>query len=478
MVASHLKDDISLVAATHVCHLWRTALLSYPRLWSDLSFANEKRALAFLERSRLAPLYIDLTGAGNPSETVKESLRTIGARVTALRGRHSLFLDGILDQSTSVLELLDLIEVEELVRRMQTRSLPSLRTLIVSGSVRPPFRTPYLTTFRFTSDIITPPPQGGVSNFIVNFLRDCPLLEEVYVKSHEGGGSPQDSTIDDLISIPYLRSFTHASSFELFELSLFNRLSLPPTCQVVFATDARVRGKLRRFPIFPTLQNPFNLSDIACTKIMARSHNPDPKRNILHATFTVELVNSRRTRISFEVKSSYPVDLSEYSIHGFLNVSKRDELCSAKTLCLDHLVVPETPTVDFDLLVNGDSITQALENYRNLKTLIVVESARILFLIDFALCLTVDTLVVYSSQVKIRCEAREVDIIGLVGGIAMMRQRVGSPIKALTLVFRNDEAMLRERQGELEKLKNYAGHVQVVSGADALDWDVDEYFLG
>ena len=37
-MASHLKDDISLVTAVHVCHLRRTTPQSFPRLWSNLLF--------------------------------------------------------------------------------------------------------------------------------------------------------------------------------------------------------------------------------------------------------------------------------------------------------------------------------------------------------------------------------------------------------------------------------------------------------
>jgi len=93
MVTSHLKDDASLVTATHVCHLWRTTLLSSPRLWSHLDFAKEECALAFLERSKSAPLSVDLMSTEEPSEIVGEMLRKTAARVTMLRTEHSSFLE-------------------------------------------------------------------------------------------------------------------------------------------------------------------------------------------------------------------------------------------------------------------------------------------------------------------------------------------------------------------------------------------------
>ena len=479
MVASHLEDDASLIAATHVCHLWRAALLSSPRLWSHLSFVNEKRALVFLERSKSVPLYVDLTGADNPSETVQELLRTIGTRVTALRGWHSPFLDVVLHQSTPVLELLDLIEVDQSVPRMPIQSFPSLKSLIIFGSIRAPFRAPCLTTFRLTYGV-APPPQGGRSNSIAKFLRDCPLLEEVYVKYHEDRWIFPNLTTDARVSIPSLRSFTHASSYQSVEIGLFNRLSLPPTCQVAFATSVAAGGNSLRFPNIPTLQDPFDLSNIACAKVTARSNNPGSNRDILHVLFIVELVNSRGARISFEVESGRPANPSDYSLCGFPIVSERVEICSAKTLCLDNFGAPQDPMPEFNLVVTGESITQALQSYGNLETLILVESTRILFLVDFDSCSIFDTLVVYSSPVRVPPEVRGsvVDIIDQVGSIAVGRREAGFPIKALILVFGDDEETLRECQGELEKLKSCVGHVQVVSGADALDWDVDEYFLG
>jgi len=475
MVASHLKDDTSLVAATHVCHLWRTTLLSSPRLWSNLSFVNEKRGLAYLERSGSTPLYVDLTGADDPSEAVKESLRTIGARVTALRGAHSPFADEILDESAPVLELLDLSEADEATRKIPIRSFPSLRTLIISGVPRAPFHAPRLTTFRFTAAIVEPFVRRGTSNSIANLLQKFPLLEEVYVKYQEGEEESENLTIDGLVSVPHLRLFTDAAPYDSFNLRLFNRLSIPPTCQVAFIINQRIFGRSAPYHItLPTLWGPFNLSDTACAKFMVRSHNPHPERKPCFVVFAIGLVNSSGTRVSIEVESGYVESTANYSFFAFLVVSERVELCSAKTLCLDHFEAPAHP--EMSPLMPGDNFMERrLRNYRNLKTLILVESSCFLSL---ASCLTFDALIVYSSRVVVPSEGSDSksDIIGQVRGVAKSRQEAGFPIKTLTLVIGDDEVVVRERQGELEELKSYAGHVQVVSGDDTLDWDVDKYF--
>ena len=114
MMASHLEDDTSLVAATHVRHLWRTALLSSPRLWSHLDFDNEKRALAFLERSKFGPVTVDFTESRKLLEVARGTLKEITSRVTILQVSHDSFLDELLAQPMSGLQALEIIDSDRL----------------------------------------------------------------------------------------------------------------------------------------------------------------------------------------------------------------------------------------------------------------------------------------------------------------------------------------------------------------------------
>ena len=134
-VAPHLGDRGSLITVTHVCHRWRMALLSSPRLWSHLKFGNEECALAFLERSKLAPVSVDLVGVRNPSEGVIESLNRITPRLTALRGTDTALLDGLLGQPVPMLRTLYITGCGGSGSKKPTRSLPSVLSLVL-GAVR------------------------------------------------------------------------------------------------------------------------------------------------------------------------------------------------------------------------------------------------------------------------------------------------------------------------------------------------------
>ena len=57
-IPSWLPYVQDIVAASHVCRYWRAAFVSYPDLWTFINCKSEHATLAFLQRSRLAPLDI------------------------------------------------------------------------------------------------------------------------------------------------------------------------------------------------------------------------------------------------------------------------------------------------------------------------------------------------------------------------------------------------------------------------------------
>jgi hypothetical protein len=62
-VLEYRRRDRSLVAATHVCRYWRSALVSSPSLWTRIRAQSDRdldRTLTYLERSKSAPIDIDI----------------------------------------------------------------------------------------------------------------------------------------------------------------------------------------------------------------------------------------------------------------------------------------------------------------------------------------------------------------------------------------------------------------------------------
>ena len=58
--------ELPLVGATHVCRYWRSVLISSPSFWTCLQFRSVNRTLAYLERSKAAPIDILInTGFGD-----------------------------------------------------------------------------------------------------------------------------------------------------------------------------------------------------------------------------------------------------------------------------------------------------------------------------------------------------------------------------------------------------------------------------
>ena len=456
-VASHLKGDTSLIAATHVCHLWRVTLLSSSRLWSHLDFANEERALAFLERSKSSPLSVDITDLEEPTEIVRESLKKATTRVTTLWAAHDSFLDELLAQSMPELETLDIIDVFELPPKKPIH-LPSLTSLVVSGFDPLQFHVPLLTSFHLTHDPTSNSRREWTANIFLDFFRNCPLLEDVILSCDV---LPDSS--DGIISLPLLRTFTHESPCDESRLRVFDRLSLPPTCRVVLVVNGAKHHSGPRIPGLPTPRDSSYLSDIRTLKIATKSGDPGADEHRI--TFKIELANSAHRAISFDRISWYHEYPSALSHRGFLDIFENIETGSVETLCFDHY---PTITPYEALQVTPEYVAQGLRRFRNLKTLILVGCDIIPCLNGLSSCPTVDTLVVHFTYFAGPSAS---GVVSKVEELAVSRKGVGTPLRALTLVFPSTEP----RSVELERLTSYVGRVEVVSGDDALSWNVDRY---
>ncbi|KAF9783348.1 hypothetical protein BJ322DRAFT_1070419 [Thelephora terrestris] len=240
-VASHLGHHTSLIPATHICHYWRTTLLSCPRLWSHIEFENEERGLVFLERTKSVPITISLVGNISPSWKVRESLWTVTNRLIALRGMYSLFFSGFLARPLPSLQNLDVLGFIGPLGARPILTLPSVKFLATSDIGCPLVHVPNLTNFRFRLPRYSPFPVR-LGDGLLEFFRSCPLLEEVFVSYGKKGVDLEFTTgeaLIDAVSLPRLRSFTHDSPVKTIDIGLYNRLSLPPTCDVTFVIKSR-----------------------------------------------------------------------------------------------------------------------------------------------------------------------------------------------------------------------------------------------
>ena len=481
-MASHLEVDTSLVTATHVCHSWRTTLLSSPYLWSHLDFTNIERALAYLERSKSGPLTVNLVDADDPPEIATKSLNEIAARVTTLRADHGFFLSDLLAYPMPKLEALDIIGYEEFLPKAH---LPSLTSLVLSDFYTLQFHTPTLTSLHLTSN----PDMEWDASVLLGFLRNCPLLE---VASFSGGVDPSS---DEVVSLPLLRSFTHESPRDEYQLCLLDQLSLPSTCRVVLKIDVTDYGSDPWIPGLPTPRDSSRLLDIRTVKIAAYPCGAGT-RGDSNVTLKIELVTSAHGSISFDRITYSPEHTYDFTHKGFLKILESVEIDSVETLCFDHYPVPNDCYSDPDDHYSdpddrysdpddsdsdpGDDgpwdatsfIAKVLRKTGNLKTLILGECHITNSLHDLPPCPTVDTLVVSSWPLV---EAFYSDVLMRLQEFAESRKKAGFPLKVLTLV----SPVAKPHPMDLKMLtwRGSVGRVEVVRGDDALNWDVDKYVL-
>ena len=457
-MAFHLEDNTSLVAATHVCHTWRTTLLSYPRLWSHLDFENEEPALVFLERSKSSSLSVDLAAAEGPSEIVRELLDEIATRVITLWAEDGPFLDELLARPLPELEALEIANSREFPLRELTY-LPSLTSLVISGLDHLKFHAPILTSFQLTRKP-TILPREWAATILLDFLRSCPLLEVIFLDCYDPDANPDS---DGVVSLPLLRSFTHESPRGRYSLYLFDRLSIPSTCRVGLTIDVTEYESEPWIPSLPTPRNSSYLSDIRTVKVTSYSHPVDDS-SFTDAGIKVEFANSTHRTIAFGRKSSYSENSSDFSDKGFPDIFENIGIDSVEALCFDgypssHNDRPWAATT---------FITKVLRKSRNFKTLIlagynITDSLRLL-----PLCPNVDTHIV-SSLPRVRFSHSD-SVINQLQEIAESRKEAGFPLKALTLVSHGAEL----RPSELERLRGCVEWVEVVRSCD---WDIDEYLL-
>ena len=478
-IASHLTNETDLVNATHVSYHVRNTLLSHPSLWSHLNFDRERRARAFLERSGQTPLHIDMPKNSIRTTDSLAKLRGQSERIASLNLQHWRIQKKFLSESLPSLRRLEVPHhhygyywdespdnpwgsVLYPVIEPTLWSLPSLTSLIVNDLDPALLHTPHLTRFKFFSGKYATSP-----SVLPSFLNSCPLLEHIDI-SYEGE-FPRDQ--DLVVSLPNLRTYTETIYDRVYPITLLNMLSLPPLCSVTLRSkSSETKGEVD--VVLPHFENPDYLAQIK--RIKLRTTYGYSRNEVAE---TLELVNAKGTKVCFERNFEggvqWPLVQGDKKRTGSMvhpGFSRRVHGQSLEVLCIDGCTRPNTETGFFFLRawVVG-----------NVRTLILSGGA-------VRVCLSVlsrelgnrgrmrcpppiHTLIIHTDQ----SDLKELLSAAQEGKVA------GFPFKYVSLFLQGDlgweyRAIVEE---DLDKLRKCVERLEVAEEDDALDWDVDKYFL-
>ena len=424
-VASHIRDEESLVLATHVCQFWRLVLISSPCLWSRHR-VTYKNALVLLERSKSVPISVDIGGHEILSEPVEKSLKEAASKLTALRATDGRSLDQILSQPLQILRSLAIISDHKSPSAIAWSNNP----------LSPPFYAPNLRKFHFEQRYHSP---GGISSLedgLLVLLRSYPLLEVISFcykderKTHE--------TFTMTVPLPYLCSFTHQSPDDTISTGLFNRLSLPRTCHVAFTvTDTQM---LCRHWIhhFPTLRDPTDV------KVVKFALYP----GMVRVTF-IDCYGA-----SISVNRLPPPNDPSYSsrVIGTLleSLGTAEIIQSVDALHFEHW--RPIPSVDCPTL----DLTESLRGLNNLKTLVFRQCDLLLFLRSHSppqdWCPSVKRLDIYLPP-RSTLEGKGSDGLKEMHTIAESRKMCGNPFTTITLSPQGAEELSEECRELVEQLR-------------------------
>ncbi|KAF9781151.1 hypothetical protein BJ322DRAFT_1079289 [Thelephora terrestris] len=458
LAASHLPKQ-ALVKATHVSYHLRTILLSVPRLWSDISLEKEKEAYMFLERSKSTPIDVSMSFPRQPSNaTATDFLNRHAARIEALT-------------MTSVRD--------EIADGMDNLTLPTVTTLSIRGLIFGfPFSVPQLTRLQVHSRFRLE------ATKLLDFLSSCPFLEDLEVGYVEVGYRRMTITpIErdrDAVDLPRLRFYSHCTSTN-DHLSLFDKLSFPPSCSTVFNYwngPTRARKIYGLLPFY----NPSPLADIK--RVHLKTHDGDA---------IVELIGAGNNMVRLVVKVHLdPQGLSDDD-HRLINESYVSFLApvdsrfiEVKVLCVEASS-PWTP----------DDAEEVLSHLEKLRTLVLSGSIVMPYILALCpyseyiddddgsmdptrwlwSCPVLDALVVHTPDLHENYQ----DILQHLYMVAQGRKDVGIPFKSVSLFVRKpwDECatLPMESCPALKQLRGCIEKLEIKTGDDALDWNGDDYFF-
>jgi len=423
-----------------------------------------------LEWSESAPLHVSIKFVCPPEE-VTNALYNNSARIVSLRSDNRAVLKKLLSRPMSSLKVLSigmdgpdgLYDARDIADE-PARVVPSLRVLSVENNVEGlGFCTPHLTHFEFHG-WYSQETDGKMLLSVLGVFRQCPMLEVVDVGWGEELYNSKDLvfTDKDIISLPHLRYLAQERYVAIDQPWLLELLHLPHSCSIYLRKPPIEYSPDGFGPLGPLslpyihYKSPY-LSDIKRVKLATAYDRSEDRIEIF-----LEIVTGQGTLISF--RKTVLLEGLDRDPWAIIN-----EDINPRNLCTLRFVKAGSPTIlfldNYQLRpVEGDSaiyIARGLLDLGNVTTLILFNSA-------IEPCLTA---LEPDNREKIRwCSTVHTLVIRSPTHLALAAADV---LQSLLRVAKS----LAVSPEELAALNECIERFELLAGDDALDWDVDRYFI-
>ncbi|KAF9646290.1 hypothetical protein BDM02DRAFT_3118870 [Thelephora ganbajun] len=449
MIASHLKTNADFITkATHVCHHWRATLLSCPDLWTYLNFARMSQAMSFLNRSKSFPIHVDLTNAFPSISSIEllclHTVRIHTLKITRFDGLHELFHRPLASLKTLEVttpdSLLSLQPVCPTAREFLT--LTSLTVEHNPGALA--FRSTMITHLRVAIS-----QEYSEITKLPDLLRSCVFLEELEIESKRERSLRLPS--NEAIPLPHLHSFTQTVCSHRHKAGILNNLYLPPSCSVVLRCIAGISNGHPPYDL-PSLRDTSYFTNVNRLKVVYLDRYLGRKGG-----FTIDFINDRGTRFT-----------AITDFHNYADRFPEVENPRARKLGLSARKVEV-------FCVGGDKYV-TLKSYEFVTTLILSGPTVHLYLELLGkpklgdACKSLHTLVLF-----VPLDPLTSVLVKLLLGVAQTRAKMGLPFRTVTFAY--PSMLASDKLEALKGLEECVERVELLLGDDALDWDLDKYFL-
>lgn len=240
-----------LIRATHVCRYWRTTLIASPSLWNVVKSGNTARMRAFIRRSQLYPLHVEIIHPDQESvlsDMVLFKLKSLTLNLRMVDLSRPL---GKLASPTPMLEELSITSTNpgDYFPALKTGDFFALSNLHLDG-VSANFMhlpMPHLTVLHLENSQSSP----RLLDFL-QFLEHTPWLEQLVLVNTgpEGGGEPPER----VVRLASLRALTLRGT--VAKAKLLRHLSVPASADIdlMGRFNQRLDGFMEEF-LPPCLEN-------------------------------------------------------------------------------------------------------------------------------------------------------------------------------------------------------------------------------